>query len=174
MSSRVPLIVVCLAIGAVAGAAGAHFFLRDSSPLRSGQTTTAAMNGLVIIETTRSVTETLDRVEDVLAQNGVTVFARIDHGAGAASIGQDLPPAQLLIFGNPNIGTPLIADTSTIGIDLPLKLLAWQDRDGKNWLAYYDPAILTARHGITGQDLIVGRITGALSRLTAQAAEQIE
>src|SRR5205823_12474048 len=79
---------------------------------------------------------------------GMSVFARIDHGAGAAQIGMSLRPTELLIFGNPKGGTPLMKSAQTLGIDLPLRALVWQDASGKTWLSYNDPARLAKRHAV--------------------------
>ena len=128
-------------------------------------------NGLITITSNHSVKETLDRLEASLRGNGVTVFARIDHAAGAASVDMTLPPTELVIFGQPQAGTPLMQAQQSIGIDLPLKMLAWQDANGKNWLAYNDIAWLAKRHGL-GEDLApaVSGIAKALAKLAETAA----
>ena len=128
-------------------------------------------NGLITITSNHSVKETLDRLEASLRGNGVTVFARIDHAAGAASVDMTLPPTELVIFGQPQAGTPLMQAQQSIGIDLPLKMLAWQDANGKNWLAYNDMAWLAKRHGL-GEDLApaISGIAKALAKLAETAA----
>ena len=128
-------------------------------------------NGLITITSNHSVKETLDRLEASLRGNGVTVFARIDHAAGAASVDMTLPPTELIVFGQPQAGTPLMQARQSIGIDLPLKMLAWQDSNGKNWLAYNDIAWLAKRHGL-GEDLApaVSGIAKALAKLAETAA----
>ena len=128
-------------------------------------------NGLITIASNHSVKETLDRLEASLRGNGVSVFARIDHAAGAASVDMTLPPTELVIFGQPKAGTPLMQAQQSIGIDLPLKMLAWQDANGKNWLAYNDIAWLAKRHGL-GEDLApaVSGIAKALAKLAETAA----
>jgi uncharacterized protein (DUF302 family) len=128
-------------------------------------------NGLITITSNHSVKETLDRLEASLRGNGVTVFARIDHAAAAASVDMTLPPTELIIFGQPKAGTPLMQARQGIGIDLPLKMLAWQDADGKNWLAYNDIAWLAKRHGL-GEDLApaISGIAKALAKLAETAA----
>ncbi|WP_200248772.1 DUF302 domain-containing protein [Lamprobacter modestohalophilus] len=95
-----------------------------------------------------SVGETLDRLEAVLGEKGVTVFARIDHSAGAKDAGLTLRPMQLLIFGNPKAGTPLMQAAPTIGLDLPLKVLAWEDDAGKVHVVWNSPSYLIERHGL--------------------------
>jgi uncharacterized protein (DUF302 family) len=128
-------------------------------------------NGLITITSNHSVKETLDRLEASLRGNGVTVFARIDHAAAAASVDMTLPPTELIIFGQPKAGTPLMQAQQSIGIDLPLKMLAWQDANGKNWLAYNDVAWLAKRHGL-GEDLApaISGIAKALAKLAETAA----
>src|ERR1700689_4912911 len=108
-------------------------------------------NGLTSIASAHSVAETIERLVAAITPLGMNVFARIDHAAGAASIGMPLRPTLLLLFGTPKGGTPLMQDKQTAGIDLPLKALAWEDADGKVWLSYNDPAWLAARHGDPGR-----------------------
>lgn len=107
-----------------------------------------ARNGLVSLESSFPVKETVDRLARLVESKGLTVFCRIDHAANAVSAGLELRPTEVLIFGNANGGTPLMQATQCIGIDLPLKALAWQDAGGRTWLSYNDPVWLTARHGI--------------------------
>ena len=128
-------------------------------------------NGLITITSNHSVKETLDRLEASLRGNGVTVFARIDHAAAAASVDMTLPPTELIIFGQPKAGTPLMQAQQSIGIDLPLKMLAWQDANGNNWLAYNDIAWLAKRHGL-GEDLApaISGIAKGLAKLAETAA----
>ncbi len=124
---------------------------------------------LVVKASPHSVAVTLDRLAAVLEKKGVTVFARIDHAAGAQSIGATLRPTQVLIFGNPKLGTPLMQSVQMIGLDLPLKALAWQDEAGKVWLAYTKPAVLAQRFHVADRPEIVKKITGALDKLTNAA-----
>src|SRR5262249_56845935 len=91
--------------------------------------------------------ETMDRLEAAVKAKGLTIFARIDHAAGAAEVGLSLRPTAVLIFGNAKAGTPLMQSNQTTGIDLPLKALVWQDESGKTWLSYNDPNWLANRHG---------------------------
>jgi uncharacterized protein (DUF302 family) len=130
-----------------------------------------AENGLVTIPSKHGVTATIDRLAAAVTGKGLTVFARIDHAAGAAAAGMALRPTELVIFGNAKGGTPLMQASQAIGIDLPLKALAWEDAAGKVWLAYNDPAWLAARHGI-GQETaaVTASLAGALAALTQQAA----
>ena len=107
--------------------------------------------------------ETLDRLEAEVKTKGLTVFARIDHAAGAAAVGMTLLPTAVLIFGDAKGGTPLMQASQLIGIDLPLKVLVWQDTSGKTWLSYYDPGALAQRHGLPGDTTaMVGNLSAVL------------
>ncbi len=106
-----------------------------------------AAEGLVTIRSSYGPDETMNRFETEVRARGMTVFAHIDHAAGAAAVGMSLRPTDLLIFGNANAGTPLMQSAQTIGIDLPLKALVWQDAAGMTWLTYNDPGWLAKRHG---------------------------
>ena len=110
-------------------------------------------NGLIHLSSRYSVSETLARLEDILQSHHLTIFARIDHSGEAAKVGLQMLPTQLLIFGSPAGGTPLMVAAPTLAIDLPLKALAWQDVDGKTWLSYNRPDYLQRRHGVP-EDLI--------------------
>src|SRR5580692_10778152 len=105
-------------------------------------------NGLTSIASAHSVAETIERLAATITPLGMNVFARIDHAAGAASIGMPLRPTLLLLFGNPKGGTPLMQDKQTAGIDLPLKALAWEDANGKVWLSCNEAAWIAQRHGL--------------------------
>jgi uncharacterized protein (DUF302 family) len=107
-----------------------------------------AADGLTTIRSSYGPKETTDRLEAAIKAKGLTVFARIDHAAGAAEVGLPLRPTELLIFGNAKGGTPLMQAAQTIGIDLPLKALVWQDASGGTWLSYNDPSWLAQRHGL--------------------------
>ncbi|MGB9235505.1 MAG: DUF302 domain-containing protein [Terriglobales bacterium] len=104
--------------------------------------------GIVDLPSRYSVPETLARLQALLKENGVSVFALVDHSGGAAKVGLEMRPTQLLIFGNPKGGTPLMVAAPSVAIDLPLKALAWQDAQGKVWLSYNSPEYLQQRHGI--------------------------
>jgi uncharacterized protein (DUF302 family) len=103
-------------------------------------------DGLITVESRFSVPETIDRLAAAAAQAGLLVFARIDHAKGARDAGIELRPAELLIFGHPRGGTPLMLDDPRSGIDLPFKALSWQDRDGRVWLGWNDAEWLARRH----------------------------
>ena len=106
-----------------------------------------AADGLIAVKSPHSAKDTMDKLEGVVKQRGLNVFARIDHAGGAAKIGKTLRPTELLIFGNPQGGTPLMECAQSAGIDLPLKGLVWEDAAGQVWLGYNDPAFLAQRHG---------------------------
>ena len=107
----------------------------------------SAADGLVAVKSPYGPKETMDRVEVLLKEKGMTVVARVDHAAGAAKIGKKLRPAEVLIFDNPQGGTPFMECSQTVGIDLPLKMLVWEDETGQVWLGYNDPTYLASRHG---------------------------
>jgi len=115
-----------------------------------------------------SVSETLDRLETVLKKKGITIFVRIDHAAGAEQVGLKMTDTQLLIFGNPKMGTPLMNEQRLMGLDLPMKALAWKDDNNQVWLAYTNPSELQQRHGIKNQT-IIDKMTSALDGLTNKA-----
>jgi uncharacterized protein (DUF302 family) len=108
-----------------------------------------AGDGLVTIESAHGVQETADRLATMLTSNGLTVFNRIDHAEGAKKVDQSMRPTELILFGNPKVGTPLMQCARSMGIDLPQKALVWEDETGQVWLTYNDPAYLAERHGIT-------------------------
>lgn len=105
-------------------------------------------NGLITVRCERPVRETVDRLAEVVAAAGLTVFGRVDHGGNATAVGMQLRPTELLIFGNPRGGTPLMQDQQTAGIDLPLKALVWEDADGAVWLTCNDAEWVAQRHGL--------------------------
>src|SRR5438128_10021685 len=107
-----------------------------------------AADGLTTIASDYGPKETMDRLEAEIKAKGMTVFARVDHAAGAAQAGLSLRPTEVLIFGNAKAGTPLMQANQTIGIDLPLKALVYEDAAGKVWLSYNDPRWLAHRHGL--------------------------
>jgi uncharacterized protein (DUF302 family) len=105
-----------------------------------------AADGLIAVKSPYSAKETMTRLEDTVKARGLNVFARVDHMAGAAKIGKTLRPTEVLIFGNPQGGTPLMECAQSIGIDLPLKALVWEDAAAQVWVGYNDPAYLAKRH----------------------------
>ena len=125
-------------------------------------------NGIVAKPSKYSVAETINRVESAARAKGIIVFARIDHGGEADKVGLSLRPTQLLILGNPKGGTPLMAAVPGIAIDLPMKVLAWQDADGKVWVGYNSPDYLKRRHGLTDEQ---AKPLGALGTLIDAALQ---
>ena len=107
-----------------------------------------ASNGIVSIPSNHSVDETVAKIEGILEAKGVALFALVDHSGEAEKVGMKMRPTKLLIFGNPKAGTPLMQATPSIAIDLPLKILVWQDDGGKVWISYNSPAYLQQRHGL--------------------------
>jgi len=129
-----------------------------------------SVDGLITVSSSFGPEETMKRLEAEVRAKGMTVFARVDHAAGAAEAGLPLRPTDLLIFGAARGGTPLMQATQTIGIDLPLKALVWQDEEGKTFLSYNDPAYLTHRHGLADQvKPVVDTMTGVLKAIAAKA-----
>jgi uncharacterized protein (DUF302 family) len=127
-------------------------------------------DGLITIPSAFEPKETMDRLEADVKARGMTVFARIDHGAGAAQAGLSLRPTELLIFGNAKGGTPLMQSGQSIGIDLPLKALVWQDESGRVWLSYNEPAWLAKRHGLEARSrATTDAMAALLSALAAKA-----
>ncbi|HEY9727188.1 MAG TPA: DUF302 domain-containing protein [Chroococcales cyanobacterium] len=110
-----------------------------------------ATNGIISQPSPYSVTETINRLEAVLQVKGITIFARIDQQAEAEKVELSLRPTQLLLFGNPKAGTPLMVAEPTIALDLPLKVLAWEAADGKVWLSYNDPTYLKQRFSLSDE-----------------------
>ena len=121
-------------------------------------------DGLIAIKSPFTAKETMNRFEENAKQRELIVFVRIDHSAGAAKIGKTLRPTEVLIFGNPQGGTPFMECAQSVGIDLPLKALVWEDAQGQLWLGYNDPAFLAQRHGV-GQCPAVSALSKALSGL---------
>ncbi|MCV6612856.1 MAG: DUF302 domain-containing protein [Amphritea sp.] len=130
-----------------------------------------AVDGLVNVESAHSVVATADKLESVLKDKGMTIFARIDHSAGAEKVGQSLRDTELVLFGNPQVGTKLMNCAQSVGIDLPLKALIWKDEQGKVWLSYNDPAYLADRHSIEGCDPVLEKVSGALAKFSAAATK---
>lgn len=124
--------------------------------------------GLVAIKSPHGPTETMDRLEKLLRQKGMTIFARIDHAASARNVGRTLRATELLIFGNPQVGTQFMECSQTAGIDLPLKALVWQDAAGQVWLGYTDPAFLAERHEVP-QCPVVANMRKALAGFAQDA-----
>ena len=125
-------------------------------------------NGIVTIQSHQSVDQTVQKLEGILQAKGVKLFALIDHSGEAEKAGMQMHPTKLLIFGNPKAGTPLMVASPGIAIDLPMKILVWQDAGGKVWLSYNAPGYLQARHGLP-PDLVQN--IAVVEALAAKAAE---
>ena len=128
-----------------------------------------AADGLITILTSNTAKATLDRLESEVKARGITVFARIDHAAGASEVGLALRPTELLSLGNATAGTPLMQAAQTIGIGLPLKALAWEDASDRVWLSYNDPGWLAQRHGL---DEVSGAATHAMTAMLASITQK--
>jgi uncharacterized protein (DUF302 family) len=128
------------------------------------------IDGLTTIRSSFDPKQTIDRLEAEVKAKGMTVFARVDHAAGAAAAGLPLRPTEVLIFGNAKGGTPLMQAAQTIGIDLPLKALVWQDAAGRTWLSFNDPDWLARRHGVDHEsDATLNAMTAALNAVAKAA-----
>lgn len=128
-------------------------------------------NGLRTVSSNHNVQITADRLEGILKEKGMNVFARVNHAAGAEKIGESLRPTELIIFGNPQTGTPLMQSQQTVAIDLPQKMLVWEDVQKNVWLSYNAPDYLVNRHGINGCDELINKISTALDNIARQATE---
>jgi uncharacterized protein (DUF302 family) len=129
-----------------------------------------AVQGLITVRTSRGPKDTMNRLKAEVKAKGMTVFARIDHAAGAVEAGLSLRPTEVLIFGNAKAGTPLMQAAQTIGIDLPLKALVWQDGAGDTWLSYNDPSWLAKRHELGSETAtVVAKMSAALNVVTKAA-----
>lgn len=122
-----------------------------------------AADGLIAVKSNHSVVTTADKLEAALNEKGMKIMNRIDHAAGAESAGMDLRPTELVIFGNPKVGTPLMQCAQSVAVDLPQKALIWEDENGQVWLGYNDPEYLKARHVIEGCDAVVKKVSKALA-----------
>ena len=137
----------------------------------STQSYAADSNGIIKIKSKHTVTETIDKLKAVLNKKGMTIFKRVDHAAGAEKAGLQLRPTELLIFGNPKVGTPLMLCSQTAALDLPQKALAYKDETGQVWLAYNDPTYMAKRHDIKDCDAAVQKVTNALAKFSKVATE---
>ncbi len=131
-----------------------------------------AADGVINIPSDFSVKRTADRMVKVLKKKGMTVFKRVKHSSAAGKVGITLRPTELIIFGNPKVGSPLMRCQQSVAIDLPQKVLIWKDENGKVWLTYNDPDYLKQRHSIEGCDGVLGKIKKALAGLTKAAAKK--
>ena len=127
------------------------------------------IEGLTTVASSFSPKETMHRLEAEIRAKGMSVFARVDHAAGATEAGLELRPTNLIIFGNARGGTPLMQASQTAGIDLPLKVLVWQDAAGKTWLSYNEPSWIVQRHGLGVRAEIIDKLAAALSVMSRTA-----
>ena len=125
-------------------------------------------NGIVDVPSNHSVDQTVERLKDILQAKGITLFALIDHSGEAGKAGMKMPPTKLLIFGNPKGGTPLMLAAPSVAIDLPLKILVWEDGQGKVWVSYNSPEYLKERHSLPQE--LLGNVN-VVETLAAKAAE---
>lgn len=138
------------------------FAATGSSPLKA--------EGVVTVKSKFSVIHTVDRLKTILTKKGMTIFAEVNHAKGAKSVGIDIPPTQLIIFGNPKVGAPLVSCSRSIAIDLPQKMLIWQDRAKQVWLSYNDPVYIADRHSVSRDcRKSLGKIAGALAAFSTMA-----
>jgi uncharacterized protein (DUF302 family) len=131
------------------------------------------VEGLTTVPSDFGPKETVDRLEGEIREKGLNVFARIDHAEGAAEAGLELRPTNLIIFGNARGGTPLMQAAQTAGIDLPLKILVWQDTAGKTWISYNDPRWIAQRHHLGLKAEVIDKLSAVLSDISARAANKI-
>ena len=130
-----------------------------------------AQNGLISVKSAYDVAETIDKLQAALESKGMTIMARVNHARGAEKAGLELPPTELLIFGNPKVGTPLMQCQRSVAIDLPQKALAWEDAEGQVWLSYNDPEYLNQRHGLSECAEVLKKVSGALANFAKAATE---
>jgi uncharacterized protein (DUF302 family) len=126
--------------------------------------------GLVTLPSAHDAAGTVERLKALLAQKGIELFAHVGHAAGARQVGLPLRPTQVLIFGNPKAGTPLMQSRQAVGLDLPLRVLVWEDEEGKTWLTYHRVQNLARRHHISDRDEVVEALDAGLDGLARAAA----
>ena len=131
-----------------------------------------AEDGLKTIKSAHGVKETADRLETILKEKGMAVFARINHSEGAATVGIDMPATELVIFGNPKVGSPLMKCNRSVGIDLPQKALIWKDGNGQVWFSYNDPQYLAKRHDLSDCVEVLKKVEKALASFSRAATAQ--
>ncbi|OZS43246.1 DUF302 domain-containing protein [Photobacterium sanguinicancri] len=134
-------------------------------------TTANADNGLITLKSSLSVNETADKFEKVAQEKGMVIFARIDHAQRAEKVGVTLRPTQLVIFGNPKVGSPLMACSQGVAIDLPQKVIVTEDENKQVWLTYNDPQYLVNRHNIRGCDAVIEKVSKALTNFAKSATQ---
>jgi len=135
-------------------------------------TSVLATESVISVASHDTVKETADRFEKILADKGLTLFTRIDHGKNASDVNLTLAPTEVIIFGNPKVGTPLMQCSKTVAIDLPQKALFWEDTQGQVWLSYNNPEYLKERHNIQGCDQVINKISDVLRMLSKAATSK--
>lgn len=130
-----------------------------------------AVDGMVNVSSKHTVSETTVRLVNILESKSMKIIARVPHSDAAKSVGVDLLPMELVIFGNPKVGSPLMKCAGSVAIDLPQKALIWQDRNNEVWISYNNPDYLKSRHNIRGCDEVLKKVSGALSGMIRAAAE---
>ncbi|MHC2462455.1 DUF302 domain-containing protein [Bradyrhizobium embrapense] len=133
--------------------------------------TEMAAEGLTTVKSAHGASETMERLKDAVRSRGMTIFAEIDHTAGAKEVGMSLRPTDLLIFGSPKGGTPLMQSVQTVGIELPLKALVWQDEAGVTWVSYNAPAWSAERHHANAPEAVRAMSAGIEAVVSAAASE---
>ena len=128
------------------------------------------VNGLIKKKSAHSVSKTLDRLEGLLKKKGITIAARWKHSEKAKGVNIPMRDTELLIFGNPKLGSHLMTSKQTVAIDLPMKAIAWKDAGGQVWIAYNDPNYIAERHGVNDRPAQLKKMSGALAKLTSKAA----
>lgn len=131
----------------------------------------SAENGMISVKSSHDVKTTADRLENILKKKGMTVFIRVNHAEGAKKVGKSLRPTELVIFGNPKVGTPLMQCNQSAAIDLPQKALIWKDKGGQVWLSYNDPKYLRNRHDLGKCDAVIAKIEKALGNFAKAATK---
>ncbi len=131
-----------------------------------------AVESIISIKSPYSIEKTAKRFEEILKKKGLTIFARINHSENAASVNLDLAPSEVIIFGNPKIGTPLMKCSKTVAIDLPQKALFWKDDKDQTWLSYNNPEYLKGRHNIKDCDQLLIKVSNVLNKLTKAATSK--
>ncbi len=160
-------VIALVSLGGVGSIAAQEPATQSASPERAAVTDEAT--GLVTIESAYSVEETMNNLEAAIDEQGLIVVARIDHAANAEGADLELRPTQLLVFGNPELGTQLMQAEQAVGIDLPQKFLAWEAEDGTVYLGWNDPSLLAERHGLEDQDEVLEQVSMALETLAEGA-----
>ena len=129
-------------------------------------------SGIVNVSSDFSVKETAERMETILKKKGMKIFNHINHSQGASSVGITLRDTELIIFGNPKVGSPLMKCQQTVAIDLPQKALIWEDENQKVWISYNDPKYLALRHDLKGCEKVLGKVEKALAGISKAAASK--